>query len=91
MMTQVNTHVSEVVVEKITRRQSLDEIEKAHLAACQECMYEVIRSLDDLRSKNGFAAGAQSDLAQAQPAAMKALEKGYRTFEREFGISLSRK
>jgi hypothetical protein len=89
MATQEKDLMCESLVRKITTGESLDDAEKSHLAECEGCMSQVVRSLDESAAKE--AHGLNGDVAHARPEAKKALEQGRRVFEREFGISLSEK
>jgi hypothetical protein len=85
----------ENLVRKITTGEFLNDGEKSHLAACEGCMAQVVRMLDESAASatqgRGMAAGGTNgDLTGARPEAKKALEQGRRVFEREFGISLSK-
>jgi hypothetical protein len=86
----------ESLVQKLTAGEALDDAEKSHLAECEGCVAQIVKSLD----KAAVSAAPGADLGAgeangnrggARPEAMKALEHGRQVFEREFGISLSTK
>ena len=89
MATEQNNQICNTLVQKLTTGVSLDEAEKSHLANCDDCMADVVRKLDELGAT--ASAGRNGDLTHARPSAKKALEHGRSVFEREFGISLSKK
>lgn len=94
MATQEQDQVCEKLVRKITTGERLDDAEKSHLAACDACMAEIVRMLDESAARQPH--GLDRDTAGSngapppRPDANKALEQGRRVFQREFGISLSR-
>jgi hypothetical protein len=83
MMSQVAIHVGQDAAKKLMAGESLNATEKSHLADCEECMHRLVTLLDEFRKtqKNG-------ELPHRRPSALKALEKGRQTFQREFGITL---
>jgi len=83
MTSQVAIHVGQDAAKKLMAGESLNATEKSHLADCEECMCQLVTMLDDFRKtrKNG-------ELPHRRPSALKALEKGRQTFQREFGITL---
>jgi hypothetical protein len=96
MATQEKDQMCDGLVQKMTTGQALDETEKSHLANCEACMARVVRMLDEsARSKahgTGMVLGrTNGDLTTTRPEAKRALEQGLRVFEREFGISLSKR
>ena len=96
MTTQEKDQTCNNLVRKITMGESLNDAEKSHLAVCESCLAEVVRVLDESAAREphglGMAASeVNGDITQARPEAKKALEHGRRVFEREFGISLSKK
>jgi hypothetical protein len=96
MATQEKDQLCGKLVRKLTAGEPLDAAEKSHLAACEGCMAEAVRALDEAAANGskgpGLAAGGTNgDLSRARPEAQKALEQGRRVFEREFGISLPKK
>ena len=96
MTKQEKDQLCEDLVQKMTTGDPLDDAEKSHLAGCEACMLQVVRTLDEAalsesHSRSMAASGSNSDLPNALPEAMKALEYGHRVFEREFGISLAKK
>jgi hypothetical protein len=95
MATQDKDQVCNLLIRKITRGESLNDVEKSHLAACADCMAEVVRMLDEAATSQTNVLGQpdgtiNGDLCRERPEAKKALEQGRRVFEREFGISLSK-
>jgi hypothetical protein len=96
MATQQNDQMCKDLVRKLTMGESLEDAEKSHLAVCEACVAEVVKTLDEaaMREPHGpglAASGTNGDFSQVRPAAKKALEHGRRVFEREFGIALSKK
>jgi hypothetical protein len=96
MATQEKDQICKDLVRKVTTGESLNDAEKSHLAACEGCMAEVVKTLDEAAAgePHGLsmaAGGTNGDFSQARPEAKKALEHGRGVFEREFGISLSKK
>jgi hypothetical protein len=96
MPTQEKDQVCENLVRKMTTGEPLDDVEKSHLAACEGCLAEVVKTLDEsaTREPHGLGRAASQtngDFTQVRPEAKQALEKGRRVFEREFGIALSKK
>ena len=96
MIIQEKDQVCKDLVWKITTSESLNDAEKSHLATCEGCMAEVVKTLDEavVGEPHGLgmaAGGTNGDFSQARPEAKKALENGRKVFEREFGISLPNK
>jgi hypothetical protein len=96
MATQEKDQMCNNLVRKITMGEALNDAEKSHLAACEGCMAEVVKTLDEAATGEphslGMAAGGTNgDVSQERPEAKKAIDHGRRVFEREFGISLSKK
>ncbi len=90
MATQEKDKTCAGLVQKITSGGRLDETEKAHLAACEECMVQVVRALDEAALRNEAASGAANGhVSRDRLEAASALEHGRQVFEREFGIKLS--
>ncbi len=94
MATQEQDHVSERIIHKLASGQRLDEAERAHLAACEVCLNQVLSELDAAARTNGRASGTGAaptadEPSRTRPEAQRALEHGRRVFEREFGIKLS--
>lgn len=92
MPTQQNDQMCGNVVQKLTLGEPLDDAEKTHLATCEDCMAQIVKTLDESAASeaNGHA-GVNGDLTHARPEAKKALEQGRKVFEREFGITLPTK
>ena len=95
MPTQEKDQMCDNLVQKMTTGNSLDEAEKTHLAKCEVCMAQLVRTLDESTDREahglGMAAGGTNgDLAHARPEAKKAREHGGKVFEREFGITFSK-
>jgi hypothetical protein len=76
-------NVCQSVIERMLSGGGLTEVEKAHLAECCQCMKAIV---DGLAQKSKTSPG--SEQARSRPAAKQVLERAYRVFEREFGISL---
>jgi len=95
MVTREKDQLCINVVQKLTTYVSLNDEEKSHLAACEDCMVRIVQALDEsgVVDANGREQSAErnGDRSSARPTAINALENGRKVFEREFGISLSRK
>jgi hypothetical protein len=95
MATQEKGSICENLMQKLTTGKSLDEAEKTHLAVCESCLLQLVKTLDEATTSKAHGPGTVADgcngnLTHARPEAMKALEHGRRVFEREFGISLTK-
>ena len=95
MPTQETHQICKDVVQKLTMGKSLEDAEKSHLASCEACMAEVVKTLDEATASvpqppSTSPGGASGDSRCARPEAKRALEKGRRVLEREFGIFLSK-
>lgn len=91
MATQEKNSLCETVVLKLTTGKPLDEVEKTHLALCESCLLQLVKTLDETNKANSSGTatnGSNGTLTRERPEAKKALENGRRVFEREFGISL---
>jgi hypothetical protein len=92
MATQGKDRICAGLIQKITSAKPLDDADKAHLAACEDCMDQAVRALDEASLRSGTASGAASDanghVSHDRLEAKQALENGRRVFEREFGIKL---
>jgi hypothetical protein len=96
MASQETDQVCARLVQKVTSGEPLDKADKAHLAACEECMFQVVRVLDEAALQKQQAVDTSpgdtnGDLSLVRPEAKRALEHGRRVLEREFGIKLSEK
>lgn len=96
MATQEKDPMCKDLVRKLTAGEPLKEAEKTHLAGCESCMAEVIKTLDEAAAgeQHGLGVAANEtngDFSRERPEAKKALEQGRQVFEREFGISLPKK
>jgi hypothetical protein len=91
MATHEKNPLCETLVRKLTSGVHLDDAEKLHLGACEACLAEVVRNLDESAMKNiPVHSEANGATIHPRPEAITALEKGRQVFEREFGIPLSR-
>jgi hypothetical protein len=80
------------LLQKMTTRQRLSDEEKAHLAACEDCMRQVVHHLDRAATTGSLTNGTAEEASELNTArtraeAIRALEQGRRVFQREFGIS----
>jgi PP-loop superfamily ATP-utilizing enzyme len=96
MPTQEKNRACQDLVRKLTMGESLEDAEKSHLAVCETCMAEVVKMLDEAAASQTQGPdmaldGTNGDSSRARPEAKRALDLGCRVFEREFGISLSKK
>lgn len=96
MPTQEKDQMCEILVRKMTMGECLNADEKAHLAVCEGCLAEIIRTLDDSGTKIPHGSSMTSnelngDCTSARPEAKKAHEHGRQVLEREFGITFSTK
>ncbi len=89
MATQEKDKMCAVLIQKITSGKPLDGADKAHLAACEDCMAQAVRILDEAAFRNGPTAGTNGHVSHDRPEAKQALEHAHHVFEREFGIKLS--
>ena len=81
MTTQEKILHCETLVHKVTTGEPLNEAEKTHLANCEHCIAEMVRTLDGT---------VCTEVNGDRPNAQTALKHGRRVFEREFGIMLSK-
>jgi protein-arginine kinase activator protein McsA len=96
MATQEKNRECHDLVRKLTMGESLEDAEKSHLAVCETCMAEVVKTLDEAAASHSeghdMALGETNGNSsrRASPEAKRALEQGCRVIEREFGIYLSK-
>jgi hypothetical protein len=79
-------HLSDSVTAKLLAGQRLTEIEKTHLAECEQCMKQALVALDGKRASEG----PTPDSERSRPAAQRVLDRARKVFQREFGISLAK-